>query len=483
MTITAATGESAVRIGNKEVVTDDPWPLTVTEPATGEPMAQLIGGGAADGRYAVDAAAAAFEQWAGTQVATRATALRAIAADLRDPATTEELAVLTARETGKRLAEARAEVGLSAGFCEWFADAIGTRSGELWNVVPGIRHQVEHRPVGIVAVLTPWNFPLSIPARKIAPALAAGCPVVFKPSEVAPLSGLAFARIAEAHLPAGVLNTVVGDAPTLSSTWLSDRRVRSITFTGSTRVGKSIAAQAVPLLVRTLLELGGNAPFVVLDDADLGKAIELLMVAKYRNNGQSCIAANQVWVPRAVLDDFVTGFAEASEALVLGDPLDEATTLGPLALPDDPARIAALVQDAEDTGARVIRSRADVPTQGQFASPAICVDPHPDSAIHREETFGPAVSISGYDDLDAVLAASRQGAHGLAGYVVSSDTARAADIARRIDAGIIGVNNATPNTPHIPFAGLKDSGIGAEGGYAGLEEFLVPQSVAVAGPE
>lgn len=467
---------TGVRIDGRPVPADQSWHATVTEPATGRELAHLSGGGKAEAHAALDSAARAERTWAETPVATRAAILRAIAADLR--AEPDQLAVPTSRETGKRIAEARAEVELSAAFFDWFADAIRARSGQSHAVVPGLRHEVITRPLGIVAVLTPWNFPLSIPARKIAPALAAGCPVLFKPSEVAPASALRLAEIVETHVPAGVLNTVLGDPAEISGTWLDDRRVRGLTFTGSTRVGRLLAAQTAPRFTRNVLELGGNAPFVVLDGADLRHAVDVLAVAKFRNNGQSCIAAQQVWVPERHVGEFADAFAKVADELVLGDPLDPDTTLGPLALPDDPARIAEVAQEAEASGATVVTSKAGLPEHGHFARPMLCVEPSVDSRAVTEEIFGPMTTLRGYRDVDDVITATREDQYGLGGYVVG-EPVRATEVAQALDVGIVGVNNATPNTPLVPFGGLKHSGLGCEGAQAGLEAFLTRHTTAV----
>jgi succinate-semialdehyde dehydrogenase / glutarate-semialdehyde dehydrogenase len=307
----------------------EPYITPVLEPSTGAEVAKLVGGGSAEALAALQAARNAYPTWENTKPTQRATLLRAIAAKLRDADVELELATLISTETGKRIAEARGEVALSAQFFDWFATAIATDSADRWNVVPGLEHLVSKHPLGLVAVVTPWNFPVSIPARKIAAALAAGCPILFKPSEVAPASALRLAELIEAHVPTGLINTVCGDGPAIVDTWLADPAVRGLTFTRSTRVGATLAASAASRFVRCVLELGGNAPFIVLDDAELARAVELLLIAKYRNNGQSCIAANQVWVPTKQLDQFTAAFLAASNELTLGDPLDERTTLGP----------------------------------------------------------------------------------------------------------------------------------------------------------
>lgn len=481
MTHTTRPPLSGVRIDRGTAEPEHPAHHELIDPASGAPWATVVYGGAPEARRALDSAAKALPDWAGLAPGRRAAVLRHVAADLREDRLAGELAALITRETGKRIAEARAEVALSAAFFEWFADAVSARADRVWSHVPGLRHEVGERALGVVAVLTPWNFPVSIPARKIAPALAAGCPVLFKPSEVAPASALYLAEVVDRHVPRGVVSTVVGEPAAISDVWLGDRRVRGLTFTGSTRVGRLLAAAVAPRFTRAVFELGGNAPFVVLDDADVDLAVDTLMVAKYRNNGQSCIAANQVWVPRSMADDFATRFCRASAGLVLGDPADESTTLGPLALPADPARIDGLVDSSGGDVWRgdVWRGGNTPPRAGHFAAPAVSVRPARDSALVSGEVFGPAVSVLEYDTLAEVLEAVAANPHGLGGYVVGAPR-RAADVARALDVGIVGVNTGTPNTPQVPFAGLKDSGIGVEGSHLGLEAFLTPQTVAVA---
>lgn len=467
---------SAVRIGGEPTAPSDVWPVTVTEPATGGVLAELVGGGRSDARRAADAAAGALDEWTGTRPATRAVLLRRIAGDLR--AQSDDLGELISRETGKLLTEARAEVNLSAAFFDWFADAVSTCAAECWTVVPGAQHVVTQRPLGVVAVFTPWNFPLSIPARKMAPALAAGCTVLFKPSEVTPLSALRLAEIAERHLPENAVCTVVGEPAEVADSWISDSRVRGLTFTGSTAVGQLVAAAAAREMKRCVLELGGSAPFVVLDDADPVRAAELLAAAKYRNNGQSCIAANAAWVPRRLLDDVVEAFAAATQRLVLGNPLHETSTLGPLTLPTDPSRIRELVDDADRRGAHIVPADVAVPRTGSFCPPVICVNPPANARVCTEEIFGPFLPIRPYDDVQEVIASTRGSRYGLAAYVTGRDTNRAAAVARALDVGIVGINTATPNTPQVPFGGLKHSGIGYEGGKPGLDAFFTYQTVA-----
>lgn len=471
------------RTGGAARMPDRPSTVEVTDPATGGVLACVLGGGRKEADHAVGAAADALPAWSSRTAGVRARALREAAGALRQRC--EDLAPIITLETGKRLAESRAEVALSADFLDWFADAAATSASGRWQVRPGVSHHVEAQPLGVVAVLTPWNFPLSIPARKLGAALAAGCTAVFKPSEVAPLSGLRLAEILDEALPPGTVETVVGPAGDIVGRWLADTRVRGVTFTGSTRVGRIIASQCAGRFLRSVLELGGCAPFVVLPDADTGATVDCLMIAKFRNNGQSCIAANTAWVPRGRLDEFAGRLAESVSSLSVGDPLDESTDLGPVCLPSDPGRLAALTEDARLSGASVVvpgGARARAFGGGFYADPVVCVGPGEEARVVSEEIFGPVLAVAAYDDLEDVLARTSRSPLGLAGYVCGTDLAIAEQVARRLDVGIVGVNTGAPNTPQIPFAPRRDSGLGVEGGRGGLEEFVAYQSLAVASP-
>ncbi len=471
-------GESAVRLGSGAVEPLEPWDFEDSEPASGVALAALVGGGRADAVRAVDHAAAALTLWVNASSSRRAQSLQAVANQLRSEATRADLAPLIAQETGKCLSEAESEVDLAAAFFDWFGAACACQHDELWEIVPGVGHEVRHHALGVVAVLTPWNFPVSIPARKIAAALGAGCSVVFKPSDVAPLSSLRFAEVVERCVPRDVICTVIGDPKVVVGAWLGDPRVRGVTFTGSPTVGQSVAGACVTKMKRCVLELGGNAPYLVLDDADLGQAVATLMVAKYRNNGQSCIAANHAWVPRRHYGAFVDAFVAATRELVLGNPLDTATTLGPLALSSDPARMGALVADARLAGAAIVRTHDTTPLPGNFCGPAICLSPELDCRVITEEIFGPVISILPYDDLGRTVATINELHYGLSGYVATRDVVRGRELARALDLGIVGINIATPNTPQVPFGGRRGSGLGVEGGQLGLHEFLSHQVTA-----
>ncbi|OZM76456.1 aldehyde dehydrogenase family protein [Pseudonocardia sp. MH-G8] len=450
-------------------------------PVDGKPWTEIAVGGRQDAEDAAGAAARALPAWSAAPPAERAASLRAVADELDAAAAGAEWPALITRETGKRLAEARGELGLSAVYFRVMADLLEQQQERVLHAVTGTAHHVEARPLGVAAVLTPWNFPVSIPARKIAPALAAGCPVLFKPSEVAPLSSMVLAALLDRHLPAGTVNTVLGEPADVVDPWLAHPEVQVVSFTGSTRVGGLVAAAAAPRFLRTVLELGGCAPFLVLPDADVEQAVQTLLVAKYRNNGQSCIAANQVFVAREVAGGFVDAFVAATERLVVGDPLDAASDIGPLAPAGDPARLAELVDDAVAAGARVAGTRAPVPEPGHWFAPTVLVDVPAAAAVFRDEVFGPVAAVSTYTDLDDAIAQHRATGYGLAGYVCGTDVDVARAVSGRLRAGIVGINTGTPNYPGAPFGGLGLSGSGYEGGPQGLEAFQAWRTTAVAG--
>jgi succinate-semialdehyde dehydrogenase/glutarate-semialdehyde dehydrogenase len=466
-----------VRIGNEVRTPEEAGELSVVDPVTGAPAIEVVTGGRADAVAAVDAASDALDRWGRLPAVERARIMRSIATALReldDP----ELARLTTLETGKRLEESEAEVRFSAAYFDWFADVISTSPDQVWNVVPGVQHLVRAAPLGVVAVLTPWNFPLSIPARKIAPAIAAGCTVVFKPSELTPASSLAFSEILERHLPPGVLNSVAGDAATISDAWLDDERVRGMSFTGSTRVGRLLGERAGARLMETVFELGGRAPFIVAEDADVEQAVNALMVAKYRNNGQSCIAANNAWIHARHWDRFLDAYTKQSLALRLGDPMERSVGLGPVRQAEYAQRLRRLSEQAD---AEVISEPVPAALRdGFFAPPIVCIEPGTDTAVWREELFGPVTPLRRFTDLDEAVEDANRTEYGLAGCVCSADARHALDIAARLDIGIVGINVPAPNIPNIPFGGTKASGLGGyEGGWAGLAPFVTYQSVAI----
>ncbi|MFV2176283.1 aldehyde dehydrogenase family protein, partial [Actinomadura sp. LOL_011] len=416
-----------------------------------------------------------FPGWAALPAAVRAAALRAIAAGLREA--TEELAALTTAETGKRIEESRAEVGFSAGFFEWFAEAALTaeQGAEETLTVPGRGFRVRRVPLGVVAAITPWNFPLSIPARKVAAALAAGCTAVLKPSELTPLSAARLVEICHPHLPAGALTMVTGDPIGLTAALTGHPDVASVSFTGSTRVGRIVAGRCAERFLPVVLELGGRGPFVVGAGADVDEAVEALMVAKFRNNGASCIAANNVFVHRSRYEAFVERLGERVASLRVGDPRDASTDLGPVVNADQRDRLTGLTADAEARGARV-RNGPRPPAEGFFVRPAVveCLE---DDPLWSDEIFGPVAAVRPFTDEGAVVEEINGWGYGLGGYVCDVPE-RAHALAARLRIGIVGVNNGAPNNPRVPFGGFGASGQGREGGMAGLLEFTTYQTIS-----
>lgn len=454
----------------------------VLDPATGELVSRVSDGTEADGTAAVDAAAAAFPGWAATPTRERSEILRrTFELMLRDR---DGLAQLISAENGKALADARAEVTYAAEFFRWFAEE-GVRTAGDFGSSPagGTRTIVTHQPVGIAALVTPWNFPAAMATRKLAPALAAGCATVLKPASETPLTTLAVTRLmVEAGLPQGVVNVVpTKRSGPLVSTWLADPRVRKISFTGSTEVGRVLLRQAADRVVNSSMELGGNAPFVITEDADLDLAVEAAMVAKFRGGGQACTAANRFYVHAAVTAEFAGRFGTAIEKLSVG-PATDGADIGPLISARAVEEVGELV-DAAVAGGATISHRAAVPDgAGHYYPPTLLVDVAPDASVVRTEIFGPVAPLVTWTDEEAMLRLANDTELGLAAYVVSSDLGRALRIAERLDAGMVGVNRGLVSDPSAPFGGLKQSGLGREGARAGIEEFLETRYFSVHWP-
>ncbi|KAF0962768.1 NAD-dependent succinate-semialdehyde dehydrogenase [Rhodococcus sp. T7] len=454
----------------------------VLDPADGSVVATIADGDEADGTAAVDAAAEALPGWAATAPRERSELLRrTYELMLRDR---EELAALISAENGKALADARAEVTYAAEFFRWFAEE-GVRTAGDYGVAPagGTRTVVTHKPVGVAALVTPWNFPAAMATRKLAPALAAGCTTVLKPASETPLTTLAVVRLmVEAGLPAGVVNVVpTKRSGTLVSTWLSDPRVRKISFTGSTEVGRTLLRQASDRVLNASMELGGNAPFVVTDDADLELAVEAAMVAKFRGAGQACTAANRFYVHAAVADEFAERFGNAVEKLSVG-PAAQGHDIGPLISARAVEEVGGLVERAVAGGARVSHRAATPDDAGFYYAPTVLVDVAPDADVVTQEIFGPVAPIVTWTDEEQMLRLVNDTEMGLAAYVVSGELGRALRISERIDAGMVGINRGLVSDPSAPFGGMKQSGLGREGARAGLEEFLETQYFTIQWP-
>ncbi|WP_222131196.1 NAD-dependent succinate-semialdehyde dehydrogenase [Pseudonocardia sp. C8] len=452
----------------------------VLDPSTGEPLAEITRVAPAGVDRAIDRAAAALPDWSATPPRARSEILAAAHALMLDEL--EPLAHLMSLEMGKTRADARAEVRYAAEFFRWFAEEAVRISGEL-RTAPGGANRIltVHRPVGVALLLTPWNFPAAMATRKLAPALAAGCTALLKPAEDTPLTALYLADLlARAGLPDGVVSVLTTDRPAeLVEHALADPRIRKLSFTGSTGVGRTLLRQAAERIVNTSLELGGNAPFVVLDDADLDAAVEGAMFAKMRNGGQACTAANRFLVHEAVADDFAARLAARMADLVVGPGTDEATQLGPMVNARRQADVAGRVDAAVAQGARVHTGGAPLERPGFFYPATVLSGVDRAGVLSVDETFGPVAPIIEIaDDADAVALANTT-EYGLAAYVYAADLGRALGVAEQLQAGMVGVNRGAVSDPAAPFGGMKQSGLGREGGFEGIHEYLEVSYLAV----
>lgn len=451
----------------------------VENPADRTVIDQVSDGGPIEATAAVDAAAAALPVWSSMPPRQRSEILRrTYELMVRD---TEELAQLICAENGKSLTDARGEVTYAAEFFRWFAEE-GVRAGGDYGVSPagGTRTVVTHKPVGVAALVTPWNFPAAMATRKIAPALAAGCTVVLKPASETPLTALAVTRLlVEAGVPDGVVNVVpTTDASAVVTTWMEDPRVRKISFTGSTGIGRVLLKQAADRVVNSSMELGGNAPFVVTEDADLDAAVAGAMVAKFRGGGQACTAANRLYVHADVAEEFTAMLGAEVEKLAVG-PAADGSQIGPLISAKAVDGVTSLVESAIAAGAR-ISHRATVPdSKGYYFPPTVLVDVPADADIVMNEIFGPVAPIVTWTDEAEMLRLVNASEFGLAAYVFAGELQRAMRIGEAIDAGMIGINRGLVSDPSAPFGGMKQSGLGREGARAGLEEFTETQYLSI----
>jgi len=457
----------------------------VDDPATGNPIAAVANGAATDAVAAVDSAAEAFPLWRALPARERSEILRrCFELMVRDA---DQLTALIAAENGKPFADARSEVLYAAEFFRWFAEeAVRTDGSYGASPAGGARTVVTHRPVGVAALVTPWNFPAAMATRKIAPALAAGCTVVLKPAAETPLTALAITRImAEAGVPAGVVNVVpTTEAGSVVTAWLEDPRVRKISFTGSTEVGRILLRQAADRVVNASMELGGNAPFIVADDADVDAAVAGALTAKLRNGGQACTAANRLYVHEAVVEEFTDKFGREVAALKVGSAAEPSTQIGPLINQKAVDRVTSLVESALASGARITHQGAlPEDAKGYFYAPTVLRDVPADARIVHEETFGPIAPIVTWSDDAKLLDLVNATELGLAAYVYSRDLQRAMRLGEAIDAGMVGINRGIVSDPSTPFGGVKQSGLGREGARVGLEAFQETQYFSIAWPE
>ncbi|QNT68602.1 NAD-dependent succinate-semialdehyde dehydrogenase [Defluviicoccus vanus] len=459
-------------VGGQWIKADSGESFAVVDPADGHEVGRVPMMGAAETRRAIDAAAAAGPEWRARTAKERAAILRRWYELLL--ANQDDLAALMTAEQGKPLAEARGEVVYGASFIEWFAEEAKRVYGDTIPAhLPGRRLVVTREPVGVVAAITPWNFPLAMITRKCAPALAAGCTVVIKPAEDTPLSALALAVLAErAGLPAGVINVVTGDAVAIGCELTVNPIVRKLSFTGSTEVGKLLMRQCADTVKKVSLELGGNAPFIVFDDADLDAAVEGAMASKYRNTGQTCVCANRLLVHDRVYDGFVARLAQAVSALKVGAGTEAGVQQGPLINEAAAAKVEQLIADATAKGARVVLGGKRHPLGGTFFEPTILADVTPAMACVQEEIFGPVAPLIRFSAEAEAVALANDTPYGLAAYFYSRDIGRVWRVADALEYGIVGINEGIISTEVAPFGGMKQSGIGREGSKYGIEEFL-----------
>ena len=455
--------------------------IDVINPATGLKIGTVPKAGKAETRRAIEAADGAFKSFRKTSALERSKMLRKLHDAIMD--NQDALAELLTMEQGKSLAESKGEVGASAAYVLWFAEEARRTYGD---VVPSPwadrRVIVTKEPVGVIAAITPWNFPSSMLARKIAPAIAAGCTAVVKPASQTPYSGLAWGALCEdVGIPKGVVNIVTGSAGEIGDEICSNPLVKKITFTGSTEVGKILIEKSASTVKKVSMELGGNAPFLIFDDADIDRAVEGAVVAKYRNSGQTCVCTNRFFVQAGIYDRFVEKFAEASKKLKVGPGLEDGTQQGPLI--DDKAvkKVEEFISDAQAKGGKVVTGGKRHELGGSFFQPTVISGATPDMKFMKEEIFGPVAPVFRFETEEEAVALANDTEFGLACYFYTGDLGRAFRVMEGLKYGMVGINEGLITTPEAPFGGVKESGLGREGGHQGIEDYLDTKYVCIGG--
>jgi succinate-semialdehyde dehydrogenase/glutarate-semialdehyde dehydrogenase len=473
------TGRTNLYIDGEWREASDGQPIDVLDPATGETIATVASAAADDAKAAVDAAAAAGPGFAALSPLERSELLRTAFEMLT--ARSDEVAHLIVAEMGKTLAQAKAEATYAAEFFRWFSGEAVRSHGTISTAPEGDKRIIAvHQPIGVSLLITPWNFPAAMATRKIAPAIAAGCTMILKPASDTPLTALAIAAILEeVGLPKGVLNVIPSKrSSTVVPVMMEDDRVRMLSFTGSTQVGRVLLEQAAGTVMKTAMELGGNAPFVVFEDADIDAAIEGLMVAKMRNGGQSCIAANRIYVHEAIASDFSQRFTQAMSTLRTGPGNEPGVELGPVINEGAVEDMTEAVDAATARGSRVATGGARLDRPGFFFPATVLTDVSPDSPILDVEVFGPVAPVVTFSSEEEAIEMANSTIYGLASYVYTADLAKGMRVAERIEAGMVGINRGLISDPAAPFGGVKQSGLGREGAHEGMLEFQETKYIA-----
>ncbi|RAR44999.1 NAD-dependent succinate-semialdehyde dehydrogenase [Paenibacillus sp. MDMC362] len=460
-----------IYIGGQWIQTEEQ--MDVYNPADGKVIGTVSKAGKKEAGLAVDAAADAFGAWSRRTANERGEMLRRWHQLIAEH--TDELARIMTTEQGKPLKEAAGEIQYANSFVSWYAEEGKRIYGET---IPGSSSRqriiVTKQPVGVVAAITPWNFPASMITRKVAPALAAGCTVVIKPSSETPFTAIKLVELAhQAGIPAGVINLVTGASSDISGVWQADSRVRKLSFTGSTEVGKQLMAGAAANVKKISLELGGHAPFIVTDQADLDQAAAGLISSKFRNGGQTCVCANRVYVQEGIAQEFAAKFAELVKQLKVGNGLDNGVDIGPLINGDAVDKVVRQIKDAQEKGGVILAGGQALPELGSnYIEPTVIMNAADDMECMNEETFGPLAPITTFKTIDEAVQRANNSPYGLAAYVFTQNLGEAVNIAESLDYGIVGVNDPVPSTAQAPFGGFKESGLGREGGHYGMDEFL-----------
>jgi len=468
-------------VSGQWIAADNGKTVAVTNPANGDTIGTVPVCGSAETERAIAAADKAQKAWRNVSAKDRAVILRRLN-DLM-LANTDDLALIMTSEQGKPLAEAKGEIGYAASFIEWFADEARRTYGDTIPAPLGDRRILAiKQPIGTTAAITPWNFPTAMLARKAGPALAAGCSMVVKPATQTPYSALAFAELAErAGIPKGLLSVLTGSASQIGGEMTRNPLVRKLTFTGSTEVGRLLMRQSADTIKKLSLELGGNAPFIVFDDADLDAAVEGAMISKYRNTGQTCVCANRIYVQKGVLEAFTAKLVAKVNGLKVGPGVEAGVTQGPLIDEKAVAKIEEHIADAKSKGAKVLTGGKRHALGGLFFEPTVVSGATADMLFAREETFGPLAPLFAFDTEEEVLALANDSEFGLAAYFYSRDVGRVMRVAERLESGMVGVNTGLISTAEAPFGGVKQSGLGREGSKYGLDDFLEIKYICLGG--